>query len=217
MANFREDLAFSLAQKHMPLWNACYTVAFPGATTALETDLAAQRAGVDRLITMPNQQVYTVDEKIRRKIYPDILLEVWSDRDRKTPGWVSKPIVATYLAYAWVGKYEVLLLPFADVQRAWQQHDDEWLAQYRQVESHNTPDRGAPYTTVSCAVPQGVLLKACQSVQRINVFAARKVAEMMPCIACKTPKATNLFSYCASCWLVYRQHAWKRRDPVLLV
>ena len=60
----------------------------------LVTDAKRQKQGIDKILHIGCQetghpvQKITVDEKKRRSDYPDIILEVYSNTDRKTPGWL---------------------------------------------------------------------------------------------------------------------------------
>jgi hypothetical protein len=59
-----------------------YRKAFPklASAVAIREDGWAQRAGVDRVLTLECGRVYSVDEKVRTSDWPDILLEQWSDK-----------------------------------------------------------------------------------------------------------------------------------------
>lgn len=43
----------------------------------------AQRGGIDRVITLACGRTIKIDEKVRKEDWPDILLERWSDEQRK--------------------------------------------------------------------------------------------------------------------------------------
>ena len=51
------------------------------------------------------------DEKVRAEDWPDILLEQWSDEDRRAPGWVQKPLACDYIAYSFAPSGVCYLLP----------------------------------------------------------------------------------------------------------
>jgi hypothetical protein len=71
-----------------PCWMGIYRKAFPTPISAVpdRNDGWAQRGGIDRVITLACGRVYTVDEKVRMNDWPDILLEQWSDEERRKPG-----------------------------------------------------------------------------------------------------------------------------------
>ncbi|WP_241659498.1 hypothetical protein [Sphingomonas glacialis] len=138
-------------------WIPIYRRAFPTlmSAVAIEQDGWAQRAGIDRLLTLACGRTFTVDEKIRTQDWPDVLLERWSDEKRKTPGWVQKPLACDFIAYAYAPAATCVLLPVPALQRAWRQHGRQWIGLYGQRRAQN---RG--YTTISVPVPRGVLMQA---------------------------------------------------------
>jgi hypothetical protein len=134
-----------------------YRRAFPTlmSAVAIEQDGWAQRAGIDRLLTLACGRTFTVDEKIRTEDWPDVLLERWSDEARRSPGWVQKSLAADFIAYAHAPAATCALLPVPALQRAWRQHGRQWIGLYGQRRAQN---RG--YTSVSVPVPRGVLMQA---------------------------------------------------------
>ena len=67
-----------------------------------------------------------IDEKIRVKAYGDILLEVWSDYDRKKPGWIKKDLECDYIAYAFKQTMLCYILPFQQLRKAFETHGEAW-------------------------------------------------------------------------------------------
>lgn len=155
--DFQTSLAYSHEQEDAPWWREVYTQAFPTlqAMTSVRNDGWAQRGGIDRLLTLSDGTVLKVDEKVRRQDWPDIALERWSDFDRRVPGWVKKPLTCDYIAYALVPSQTCYLLPFQLLRRAWDTHEDEWMAKGHRIEAQNRR-----YTTVSYGVPTRVVLDA---------------------------------------------------------
>lgn len=155
--SFVESRDRSRAQSDAPWWLDVYREAFPDLCSAVyvAADGWAQRGGIDRVLTLASGRTITVDEKVRDKDWPDILLEYWSDRDRKIVGWVAKDLACDFIAYAFIPSETCYLLPFATLRRAWKQNRMEWCRRYRRVEAQN-----AGYTTVSVAVPKDVLFQA---------------------------------------------------------
>lgn len=155
--DFREQLAWSHAQEDQPWWESVYKQAFPGvqAIISVRNDGWAQRAGIDRLIVLKSSKTIKVDEKCRRKDYPDFALERWSDEARKIPGWIQKPLDCDFIAYAFVESGLCYLLPILLLQRAWREFGREWARDYPEVRAQN---KG--YVTVSVAVPRAVVLDA---------------------------------------------------------
>jgi hypothetical protein len=134
-----------------------YRRAFPRLKSAVPVrdDGWAQRAGVDRVLTLACGRTYTVDEKIRTADWPDILLEQWSDEARRVPGWVQKPLACDFIAYAYAPSGVCYLLPVAPLQRAWRQCGREWIKRYGVRRAQNPG-----YVSVGVPVPRGVLMQA---------------------------------------------------------
>lgn len=155
--NFSESLAKSHAQANAPWWLDVYRKAFPDleAMACVRNDGWAQRGGIDRVLTLASGKTLTIDEKVRDKDWPDILLEYWSDRDRKIPGWVAKNLACDFIAYAFIPSQCCYLLPFQTLRAAWRTNCKDWSQTYQKVEAQN---RG--YVTVSLAVPTTILLTA---------------------------------------------------------
>jgi hypothetical protein len=155
--DFDEQLAYSESNADQPWWEAVYRQAFPTFATmaSVRKDGWAQRGGIDRVITLDSGRIITVDEKVRRRFYPDILLEVWSDHERRTPGWAVKDLACDFIAYAYAEAAVCYLLPTLLLRRAVKEHGAEWWRTYRRIRAVN-----ARYTTVSVAVPTAVLLDA---------------------------------------------------------
>lgn len=155
--DFQESLAKSQAQADAPWWLDVYRLAFPDLVSAVSVrdDGWAQRGGIDRVLTLRSGKTLTVDEKVREKDWPDILLEYWSDQERCILGWVAKDLACDFIAYAFVPSETCYLFPFPTLRRVWRLNHRAWVNDYREVKARN---RG--YTTVSVAVPTDILLAA---------------------------------------------------------
>lgn len=138
-------------------WEPVYRQFFPGFDTMVNVrkDGWVQRSGVDRHIILSNGKIIKVDEKVRSEDYADILLEYWSNYERRVRGWVARDQATQYLTYAFIPSQRALLLPFDTLRRAWATHHVEWVRQYRRIEAYNER-----YTTISVAVPIDVLFAA---------------------------------------------------------
>ncbi|MBO9519794.1 MAG: hypothetical protein J7493_17180 [Porphyrobacter sp.] len=104
---------------------------------------------------MKSGKTFAVDEKIRTKDWPDILLEQWSDEARRIPGWVQKPLACDFIAYAYAPSGVCYLLPVPALQRAWRLNGRKWIKHYGVKRAHNPG-----YVSVSVPVPRGVLMLA---------------------------------------------------------
>jgi hypothetical protein len=164
--DFQESLNYSHAQDGQPFWQEVYEKAFPTMVHHHSTraDGWAQRGGIDRSIVLEDGTVLTVDEKVRRENWPDILIEHWSDKQRRIPGWGhrDKALTCDYIAYALIPSQTCYLLPYQLLRRAINLNIHTWWNKagkresgFRRVEAKNRT-----YTTVSYAVPTEILLSA---------------------------------------------------------
>ncbi len=117
-----------------------------------DSDIEAQKQGVDRTVITQEGITWTVEEKIRppRKngqTYQDILLEYLSSKEHGTPGWVCKPLRADWLLYINLPYQHAYLLPVFLLQDAWQSNRQQWMSSSRKREAVNVR-----YTTVNAAV-----------------------------------------------------------------
>ncbi len=173
--DFQESLAKSHAQAGAPWWNDVYRLAFPDLDSAVcvRKDGWAQRGGIDRVLTLHSGKTLLVDEKVRDKDWPDILLEYWSDEARKARGWVAKDLACDFIAYAFIPSQTCYLLPFQTLRRAWRENCHEWTKVHEIKKSPNRDKKtGREWTTISVAVPTEVLLSALSDAMKIQWSAA---------------------------------------------
>ena len=150
---FRDDLARSHRASASPLWEEIYRLAFPDFhSLAFVEDRALQRQGVDRLVTLTTGAVVKIEEKQRNKDYDDILLEIWSDAEKRKKGWAVKPSASDFLMYVFNPSHRCYLLPFGVLRRATVANAREWRDAYGWRDAKNER-----YTTRSIPVPIPVL------------------------------------------------------------
>lgn len=159
--DFQTSLAYSKKFEDAPWWGDVYRRAFPSLASMVPVreDGWAQRAGIDRVITLKSGKVIKIDEKVRSKDYPDFLLERWSDERRQIPGWIQKPLDCDFIAYAFVQCGLCYLLPTLLLQQAWRGFGRKWVEEYPPIRAQNNG-----YITLSVAVPRGVVLDAIREV-----------------------------------------------------
>lgn len=159
---FKNDLEFSHQVAEANWWESVYRQAFPDfqIMTDVKENGWSQQSGVDRIIILQSGKILRIDEKIRRTDYGDILLEFLSSEERKTPGWIEKPLNCDFIAYAVIPRRKCYLLPFETLRKAWARKKGEWLAG-KIVRAKNEG-----YTTCSVAIPIKTLLieLACSTV-----------------------------------------------------
>lgn len=170
--NFKDSLALSKENEDSPWWEPVYRQAFPGFASMLSVrgDGWAQRGGIDRVITLKSGKTLTVDEKVRAKSYGDILLERWSSREAKTPGWVQKDLACDFIAYAFVPDQRCYLFPFIQLRAAWVANGRHWIDRAAQGEGGFRAvlaDNGS-YNTESIAVPIPELISAIHQAQVVS-------------------------------------------------
>jgi hypothetical protein len=166
--DFGRSLEWSHSMEDAPWWELVYRAAFPTMTTyvSVRGDGWAQRGGIDRLVVLGSGRVIMIDEKVRSKDYGDIFLEVWSDAERKVPGWAMKDLACDYVAYAFEPSATCYLLPFLDLRRALGLNKHRWGTMARKGEAGFSVRRaenrtnGRSWTTVGVCVPINELLAA---------------------------------------------------------
>lgn len=163
--DFDECLEFSHAQEDQPFWGEVYRAAFGTSLRgfySVRQDGWAQRAGIDRHVCLADGTVLKIDEKVRKETWPDILLEVFSDQARRTPGWAhpQKLLTCDYIAYAMLPSQTCYLLPYQLLRRAVNRYGEDWwlyadggVPGYRWIEARNNG-----YITRSLTVPTEILL-----------------------------------------------------------
>ncbi|GGC31283.1 hypothetical protein GCM10011371_18400 [Novosphingobium marinum] len=155
--DFQTSLALSHRYSEAPWWLDIYRKAFPSLVSAVcvREDGWAQRGGIDRVLTLACGRIITVDEKVRTNDWPDILLEQWSDEERRKAGWIQKPLACDFIAYAYAPSRRCYLLPVALLQRAWRRNGRRWISDYGQRRARNVG-----YVSTNVPVPIPVLRAA---------------------------------------------------------
>ena len=162
--NFATSLRCSETQVNAAFWEAVYRKAFPtmAAMVPIRQDGWAQRGGIDRIIVLASGKEIKIDEKVRQRDFNDVLLEYWSNTERRIPGWIAKDLACDFVAYAYLETQRCFFLPFPLLRRTWKQHGREWVSRaekeeegYKKVVAQN---RG--YTTTSVAVSWDILYQA---------------------------------------------------------
>ena len=160
--DFQTDLAYSQSTEHQPRWERFYRAAFGDIRSigGYNDSLDTQRKGVDRVITLRNGNTVSIEEKVRRQEHPDVLLEILSDVERGSLGWMEKLLLCDYIAYVWEAYGQGLLLPYQPLQQVWQENKGDWRREYGTVDA---PNKG--YITRNVPVPIDVLLNAIRCIR----------------------------------------------------
>jgi hypothetical protein len=195
MSRFEDDLAFS--EGHDELRALIYPLLFPGCAWVAKNigDNAAQRLGVDVAVLVADAAPITVDEKLRKIIYPgDLLLEHTSNVERDTPGWMvpDKPQL-DYLNCIFIPSRTGLLVGWRMLKQAWAIHGERWKRQYRSVPGTTDGTNGrALYHTASVAVPERVLRNVGVAISRYVIPFAKVDTGLPPLPQSPPPKQGRL-------------------------
>lgn len=175
--NFFESLAASHAAEDLPIWEECYRQAFPDMVAMVNhrQDGEHQRAGIDRSIILANSKQITIDEKVRFKnkrtgrVYDDIALEFLSNEQTGAPGWVCKPLLCDYIAYAIAPLGRCYLMPVVQLQTAWKKHRDWILSRsgFPIIRARNITPSGF-YDTVSVCMKPDDLMRFISSAMQVD-------------------------------------------------
>ncbi len=114
-----------------------------------------QKMGVDKLIKC-NNIVIAIEEKYRRKIYNDFLLELVFNDNKNTDGWLFYN-KCHYLVYTFVAKLGVegYILPMALLRKIFIGNEESWRNNYNIKKALNNG-----YNTLNTPIPKEVLLES---------------------------------------------------------
>ena len=163
--DFGSSNAWSKSKRLEEVWGKLYSSAFRDRLVRTENvdDLPRQLLGIDKELYLRGGKVLLVDEKSRASKYPDVLIEVFSSFEDRTPGWARKDLHCDLIAYGWFpfGKPpEAILLPFQALRtwfdrRGWRWY---WTAARRKDGARICDAHNQGYTTRSIAIPTERLL-----------------------------------------------------------
>lgn len=173
---FSKDLHASHKWADAPWWRTVYETRFPGCQIQdMREDGWWQRAGIDRLIHLPNATSVRIEEKVRDKAYDDFALEFEhvhkNSRQFMRLGWMNLDLACDYLAYAVVPRRVCYMLPWRELRQAWHRNKAEWIDNaessrhdFRIAEANNENR----YISRSVVVPATVLRDALTSVMSVQ-------------------------------------------------
>lgn len=189
MHDFTTSLAESHAAADWPGWEYIYRKAWLDVECLVDhrQDGWHQRAGVDRSVVLRDSRQFRIDEKVRKRnaktglVYSDIALEFLSDVGRGVPGWVCKPLLSDFIAYAILPLGKCYLLPIPQLQKAWSEHGDQWKHNYGPASGGHwidAPNKG--YVTRSVGVPVPEVFRAIGDTLRVDFAPCEDVVESAP-------------------------------------
>lgn len=161
---FDENLLYSVEPEESEYLDSVYKQIFPELKDIefIKTR-GGQREGIDKRLYFKNGAIITLEEKKRRVDYGDILLEMWSVRERQILGWLYTSH-ADYISYFIPSSQKLYILPLLLIRKAWVRNKEQWTNQYRELRAKNQD-----YTTISRAIPINVLLSAIQQEMEISI------------------------------------------------
>ena len=169
--SFQTELNYSHENEGAGFWVEAYNYFFPNHAAVIRHSQNGdhQRLGIDTTVVMPNSKTYRIDEKLRRGQWSDILLEEWSDHERRVPGWVCKSVLSDFVIYAVPESGKAYLLPCGALRTAWETNADTWRRTCKRIEAHNRdPRTGRTWTSVNWAIPENILFRAIGQCLRAN-------------------------------------------------
>lgn len=151
-------------------WATIYTRAFADYVShEVVTDIKRQKLGIDHVVSLNNGATLNIDVKSRAKYRDDVLLEVWSSKEQRKPGWLRQSLHCHYIAYSTPSQGLVVLVPFHLMRRAYEQNKQHWATETANpgsgVMTVNAQNVG--YTTVSVAVPWDEFMRALQNAMKV--------------------------------------------------
>ena len=159
--NFKDDLAFSELASEEPFWQAVYRKAFTDMVGNIQCKgkCQGQHLGIDRLIYLKSGKTLYIDEKKRRKVYPDFDLEYLSVDKTGAPGWIEKDLLIDYLAYAFMPLERCYLFPWHLLKRVWRNFGTQWKekAQIKRDGFSIIKSDNGDYNTYGVGVPIKIL------------------------------------------------------------
>ena len=128
MRNFNTELSFS--HQNEAFWQRHYTMRFPDMLR-LEPmdDPTMQSHSVDRVCILSSGRRVLVEEKNERYRPVNFTLETWSNVELRKLGWINKVGLCQFLAVGFVNYDKTLWLSWQWLQRTWNKHKSEWLAE----------------------------------------------------------------------------------------
>lgn len=142
-------------------WDAIYRRQFPTLSGIVRNKTlgAAQTLGIDTVIVLPNGKTIAIEEKMRRKMGNDILLEHTRNDKLGKPGWIEQDLAVDFLAYGFWENNLAYFLSWPLLKQAWMQNGTIWKSRFGVVTARNKN-----YNTLCTPVPVRTLYFAINEV-----------------------------------------------------
>lgn len=197
--NFNKSWKKSKEQAKKPIWNDLLQHFWPGCKRKdYEDDLHMQKSGVDAIIMHKNKPIW-IDFKHRPskggRPYFDILLEYWSDKGNRIPGWAVKDDKTDYYLYLNETNDTCQKIPAKTVRLAMQKYLEEWKAD---PSCFISEANNGQYVTFGICVPKIIVDEACkefgEGIEDINLSVLDKKVEVLKVKSAKK-KIKDIFDY----------------------
>jgi len=125
---------------------------FPDALSIRRAGTANDKMGADFVIEFPHGQFRFVDMKMRRDDFKargmdDIALEVWSNAERRKPGWALDDSKLTdYYLFVWIDTGRLVIFDARALRAVTRNHLQRWQASSKSAEQR-TPTASGSYSS----------------------------------------------------------------------
>lgn len=186
--NFDRSVKASRQAQHHPCWRQIYNDAFGEDRIKGRISYHGNRAydmekGIDRAVVLNNGERIYIQEKVRWDYWPnlrtgkeDVLLEYWSDEERRVEGWLTKKgTEADFLAYVIAPRGRAYVLPWEKLVRAFDRHGLRWIKENPSPKYadglHRSPNRDGDrhWNSVWVPVPEQDILHAVEGAMCLTI------------------------------------------------
>jgi hypothetical protein len=125
-----------------------YKKAFPNFIKRIKNkDKNKQFDGIDCYVYLKNNEL-KIEEKFSVNFYEDFLLEIMSNDQTKTKGWMEKDLKCDWFAYFFIENKRVYLIKWPILKKIWEENKKNWISKYEIIKAKNEN-----YNTISIAIP----------------------------------------------------------------
>ena len=152
--DFKEQLAVSDSPAVAALVEPFLRLRFPGALGFQRAAEANDRAGADITVAFPQHQFRAIDLKVRTVDYrardkADVALEVWSNWERRTPGWaLDESKVTDWILFVWMDTGRMLMVDARALRAVTKSNLPRWLRTEQQAAQRTAVGAGSYSSSV---------------------------------------------------------------------
>lgn len=105
-----------------------------------------QKSGVDVLLKLKDKKYLTIEEKFRFSDYEDLLIEIWSAKERNSIGWtIDDKKITDYLVYV---TNRIYFFDYKKLRNLAKENLDNWTNKYQMISVKNEG-----YTSINLIIP----------------------------------------------------------------